>query len=828
MKLQLTNWEVKGFWPGEPLWTKSVESTVQRRGVTPWMPVAVPGGVHNALLNAGLIADPDVGLNSLLCEWVEHRWWVFRTFFDTPNDGRRAFLRFDGIDDECRILLNGEEIVRHEGMYEPVLCDVTHLLREGEKNQLLVILMQPPREQGQIGWTSKTFTQKARFGYKWDFCTHLVNIGLWRGVYLFTTGSARVDNTCVTSDVQEGKGLIRVQAQMKGEVRGATVTLSYAGETLLCRRVDFACPWDPAINETLEIENPMLWWPNGMGGQPLYDVAITLDGESDSWQGKIGVRSLSFTRCEGAGKDALPYVPVVNGETVYIRGVNMTPLNLRYGDVTREDYRHMFDKMAHMNVNTVRIWGGGLIETEDFYELADAYGILVWQEFIQSSSGIDNVPAHDRDFLALLEKNSRAAILEKRNHVSLTWWSGGNELADSRFNPITTGDENIFMLYKLVQKLDPQRQFLPSSPSGPAFGLDNPEIGHHDVHGNWQYDGVRKHYEKYNRSDSMLQSEFGADGMSSISQLQRILPKEDYGVYTMKEHPVLRHHGEWWETLLYRDKPLFGDIAAQEHPMEAWVGVSQMMQAEAIRYIVASNRRRRGQNCGSIIWQVNEPFPNVSCTNLVEYYGNPKMAYYAVRRAYANAMAGMKYDSLIQPAGQKVQMTAYADVLTPCDRMTMAVRAYDIGGQLLYDTEKTFVTKGSRVEMDVRFTLEKLAVPVYMVRLDVAFGSGETVTEEYVFSQQEETPFAVLLEAKQPDVRVTRKGNAITLSNVGSAPAWHLFGLAKDAPHALLSDNALVLLPGETRTVLVSGEDVPAAWTFNDLAGHAFSTEAME
>jgi len=184
MKLQLTNWEVKGFWPGEPLWTKSVESTVQRRGVTPWVKATVPGGVHKALENAGLIADPDFGMNSLLCEWVEHRWWVYRTFFDTPDHQGRMFLRFEGVDDECRILLNGTEIAAHQGMYEPILCDVTNLVRRGEPNQLLVILMEPPREQGQIGWTSKTFTQKARFGYKWDFCTHLVNLGLWRGVYL--------------------------------------------------------------------------------------------------------------------------------------------------------------------------------------------------------------------------------------------------------------------------------------------------------------------------------------------------------------------------------------------------------------------------------------------------------------------------------------------------------------------------------------------------------------------------------------------------------------------------------------------------------------------
>lgn len=825
MKLQLTNWEVKGFWPGEPLWTKSVESTVQRRGVTPWVKATVPGGVHKALENAGLIADPDFGMNSLLCEWVEHRWWVYRTFFDTPDHQGRMFLRFDGVDDECRILLNGTEIAAHQGMYEPILCDVTGLVRRDEPNQLLVILVEPPREQGQIGWTSKTFTQKARFGYKWDFCTHLVNIGLWRGVYLLCTGSARIDHTCVTSDVQSGTGLVHVRAKIVGESKAATVKLRRNGQLLQEHAVAFASPWDPQLDLTLTVENPELWWPNGMGDQPLYDVEIVLDDDSDVWNGSIGIRRLTYTRCDGADEHALPYVPIINGEKVYLRGVNMTPLNHRYGDVTREDYQRMFDKMVHMHVNTVRVWGGGLIETEAFYELADACGILVWQEFIQSSSGIDNIPAHDRAFLKLLEDNSRAAILEKRNHISLTWWSGGNELADARFRPITTGDENIFMLYKLVQQLDPQRLFLPSSPSGPSFGLDSDD-GHHDVHGNWQYDGVEGHYTKYNLSDSMLQSEFGADGMASVSQLKKVLPEEDYGVYTMKEHVTLRHHGEWWETLTKRDIPLFGDIASLPHPMEAWVGVSQLMQAEAIRYIVASNRRRRGQNCGSIIWQINEPFPNVSCTNLVEYYGHPKMAYYAVRRAYANAMLGMKYDSLIQPAGKEMYLEAYMDVQSMAvQRASLTLQVMTLQGESLHEKAAELTFEGGKTRMEDAFTLPALDVPVFMVRLTAELDNGEALREEYFFAQQAEEPLRALLMQGQPDVRITRQGNALTLSNVSDKPALCLFGLAEDAPHAVLSDNDLVLIPGESRVLHISGEDVPASWVFTDLAGHTFGVE---
>lgn len=814
MKQQLTSWEVKGFWPGEPLWTKSVESTVQRRGVTPWMPVTVPGGVHRALEKAGLIADPNFGVNSLLCEWVEHRWWVYRTWFDGPVHAGRTMLRFDGIDDTCWIFLNGEKIAEHTGIYEPVLADVTARVKQGEKNQLLVILAQPPEEQAQIGWTSRTRTQKARYGYKWDFCTHLVNIGLWQGVWLETTGRARIDNTCVTSDVQDGAGLVRVQAKLAGECRAATVRLSRQGQVVAEQTVTPDCAWDGRLDTTINVDKPELWWPNTMGAQPLYDVDVVLEDASDEWHGRIGIRSLDYAKCDGADRAALPYRPVINGETVYIRGVNMTPLDMCYGDVSEDDYRRMFMKLRHMNVNAVRVWGGGIIETEAFYRLADENGILIWQEFIQSSSGIDNMPCHDPEFLTLLAKNSRAGILARRNHVSLTWWSGGNELADAFFHPITEGDMNIAMLKRLVRELDPQRLFLPSSPSGPAFGLDNPEEGHHDVHGNWQYDGVRGHYKKYNASDSMLQSEFGADGMSSVDQLRRILPGADFGVYDMKEHPVLRHHGEWWETLHYRDEKIFGSIAN----VAQWVAVSQMMQSEAIRYTLLSNRRRRGQNGGSIIWQMNEPFPNVSCTNLVEYYGRAKSAYYATRRAYAPSCVGLRYDSMIQEAGRTVRLTAYADDLTGCRGAELSVTAMRLNGTVLHEQRAELTFEGGKASMEAAFAVDALPEKVWLVRVEAGLDSGAALCETYFFAQQEEAPLRPLITGEALRVCVKQQENTITLTNVGNSAAIWLHGENTNDADALLDDNDVTLLPGESRTLNVACGSCEG-WQFTDLAG---------
>ena len=146
-------WEVKGFWPGEPLWTKSVESTVDRKGVTPWLRANVPGGVHKALLQAGIIPDPYYEMNSLLCEWVEHRWWVFKTSFTVPigMKGMQVELRLEGLDDRSHILLNNKLLGFHEGMFEPAVFEVTDILLFEENNHLLVVFECPQAEQGQIG-----------------------------------------------------------------------------------------------------------------------------------------------------------------------------------------------------------------------------------------------------------------------------------------------------------------------------------------------------------------------------------------------------------------------------------------------------------------------------------------------------------------------------------------------------------------------------------------------------------------------------------------------------------------------------------------------------
>ncbi|MHB1151797.1 MAG: glycoside hydrolase family 2 protein [Eubacteriales bacterium] len=644
---QLTNWTLTGYHPYTPAFGGMP--------VTASVPAAVPGSVYDDLHRAGVIEDPYYAQNLLACEWVANRWWCYETDVTlNPELNRRLWLVLRGIDYRAHIYLNGKELGTHEGMYVPARFDITEAAVNGE-NKIKVILEHAPDEMGQIGYTSQTHTQKARFTYKWDFSTRLVGMGLYDDVYIEETGCARIENVHVRYD--DGRLTCAVTSDAACTLEAF---LSYNGE-----KIAFLTSEDGFVR--FDITEPQLWYPNGYGSQPLYDLNLVLKTDgciSDEREMKVGLRTLSYDRCMGAPESALPYAVSVNGRRIYIKGVNTTPLDCMYGIVGPERYEKFIKLAAEANVNLIRVWGGGIIEKEAFYDMCDRYGIMVWQEFIQSSSGIDNIPSKRPEFLALMVKTAEAAVLEKRNHVSLTYWSGGNELMDSRGVPSTFDDENIALLLEITSRLDPDRLMLPTSASGPVEGLDiaNPDVNH-DVHGPWKYGGTESHYHMYNVSASMLHSEFGVDGMSNMSSIIKALPPEHLHVDTVKNNLMWRFHGEWWDTYEYRDRQIFGEFAPDQ--LEEFILCSQYMQAEGIRYALEANRRRDiGQyktgaadaslreNCGSIVWQWGEPWRNVSCTCIVDYDNKPKAAYYAFREAMKSEHVSLRYDKLIWKRGE--------------------------------------------------------------------------------------------------------------------------------------------------------------------------------
>ncbi len=829
INISQTEWSVRGYWPWVPLLKNSMELGQELMGVTDWIPATVPGGVHYDLFRAGLIEHPYYEMNSLHCEWVENRWWVYRTSFKRPSEaGSLIELVCKGLDYEASIYVNNKHLGDHEGMYHQAIFDITEICREHETLHLQILLKHAPDEMGQIGLTSKTYTQKSRFGYKWDFSTRLVNLGLWDDVELRVHQAYSLANAFLVSDVEGNRGVVRgtvdiqnnEHADNKERLRLVCSLLEpdgreYTHEDTLLQA------GGGAFSFKFLIDQPALWNPNGYGEQPLYtlNMRLYLSGQLlDERVLKTGIRKLEYLKNEGSHEDALPYTVQINGRKIYIKGVNITPLDHLYGNVLPGQYEWMVHLMKKSNVNLVRVWGGGIIEKEILYRLCDEHGILVWQDFIQSSSGVDNVPSKLPQFLKLLEIASTEAIKQKRNHVSLTFWCGGNELMNDTNKPSTIEDENVSLLMKLVQTYDTQRLFLPTTASGPVEYITREQGKGHDVHGHWQYVGNPGHYEDYADNDCLFHSEFGVAGVSCVKSLEKFVDQRNLKPVSIADNLTWRHHGEWWDTL-ERDTYFFGAIPT----IEQFSDCSQWIQAEGLRFILEANRRRKFQNSGSIIWQFNEPWPNVSCTNLVDYYGEQKMAYYWARNAYSPYHVSLDYLKLNFSSGELFKGKIYVHGMYGQSHAKVRLKILDLKGRVLseqlYETEIPD-NRSARVA-EVNYTIPVDYKGMFLIRLELTGEQGHKLDcNDYFFTTEEAEVYrdALSLESKlqitQSSEPIHRSEEGLSQSvfessyrivNRGDAAALFVRPEEKtDGFWMTASDAYFSLMPGEEKVVSIS------------------------
>ncbi len=838
-KISDKRWEMKGFWPWVPCKGTSMEIGNELMGVTEWLPATVPGGVHQDLYAAGLIDDPYMDDNSVKCEWVENRWWVYRTTFELPElKGERVELVFKGLDYEAIITLNQVRLGEHVGMYEHAVYDVTELLRNAKTAELQVVLKHPPDEMGQIGLTSQTFTQKSRFNYKWDFSTRLVNIGIWDDVLLRIHGTSSLSDISISTNFDGVTGQVAITADVRkysatGSASVGTTMFVEAtlidpnGENVASVSAPVVLASDKALLGTgrselaFTVEKPRLWYPNGYGEQPLYRLHLRLledEVVSDEHCREVGIRSLCYEKNPGGPADALPYTFVINGERIYIQGANLTPLDHLYGNIRRSHYEWTIRLAKHANMNMLRIWGGGLIEKDWLYELCDRHGILIWQEFIQSSSGIDNEPSKKPEFLTLLASSATHALKMRRNHVSLAVWSGGNELMSEFDRPSTYEDMNLAMLRELVAIHDPMRLFLPTSASGPVQYVTREKGVSHDVHGHWKYEGNPEHYTLYGEADYLFHSEFGVDGVSAVRSLRKFLSEPHLKPTSMRNDLVWRHHGEWWDTY-DRDTALFGSF----NDLADFADASQWMQAEGLRFILEANRRRIPFNSGSLVWQLNEPWPNASCTNLVDYYMEPKMAYYWVREAYRPDRISLDYRRLDYRPGETMHMSVYWHRRTGGNVLEKPVQLRLLDGRGYLLSERTIDIRAEPGDCIVRGDVE-LEAPVtedglFIVRLHV---EGQEEPEcDYFFSTAVQKIYRSAFAyhdadlCVEPEVEWERDsfmpGDGLTVCsrtyrvvNRGERAAMHIYPIETSDNYWMLANDAyFTLLPGESRKIKV-------------------------
>lgn len=812
------DWTIQGWLPSNHRFNAESGINFRVSHLIDEVPAKVPGSVHMDLFKAGVIEDPYYEFNSLKCEWVENKCWLYKktVFISEADINRKLLLVFEGVNYESRFYLNGKLIATHKNMFTPVKIDISGLAIAGG-NILEVMCENAPVDETQMGYTSKCKEQTARFFYSWDFCTRLVGIGLWQNVGLYVYDECLFDTFKITSDYDGTKGSISIAGEIKGSVAEGSVriTTRFSDAEIDCRT---AVIKDGGFEADILVDSPNLWWPNGYGQQNLYCIELELLSGNELQDRKtfnIGIRSLGYVKNTGSPDDALPYTVVVNGRKIWLRGMNFLPIDHMCGAVEDEKYIYYARLLKNQNVNLLRVWGGAYFEKPLFYELCDKYGFLVWQEFTQSNSAMDGIPSQIPEFIEEFKKSTVFGLETLRNYTCLTIWDGGNELKDVDRNPIGMDNPNISMLADLVEKYDSLRIFHPSCPSGPNFNsrIDDESIKkkrNHNVHGQWAYMGKEYHYTYYNKCNHLFQGEFGVNGCSDEDSIRKFIAPENLEGYKNNNASWLFHGNGWWNSYP-RECDIFGEQNVDT--LEKFVSASQLVQAEGLRYIIESNIRRAFECSGNIIWQFSEPSPNINCSNLVDYYGLPKMAFYTVKNTYRTIVASLKYSKIHYSKGENLDFEVYLNNFGQDESITTIVEIYNLTGDILFSEA---VTKNVRANIpskvfDVNTAVDDDFKDMFFVRLTVERDQREIYTNDYAFGTDSVTPYAPLFNTAPPllDVSRTQKGGLteFTIRNIGETMALYVSLKTADNNHAFFSDNFKTILPGEELDVAMDSQD---------------------
>ncbi len=648
-------WELWGYRPDAWRMNFSFENFTGNWAEYSHIPIDVPGSVRKALLNAGIINNWNIGLNNSSSEWIENRHWLITAKIPDSwisNDKEKMILHCDGLDHQGIVKINGEEAGRFNNAFIPYTFDIKPYLK-ANNNTIVFVFECPPENLAQIGYTSRIKDWKPRFYYGWDWIPRIVQIGIWDKVWISSPeeSQAEINNIQIITDAgkKKDRGELRIKANLNKSAHKGRVRISLtdeAGKRIFEEEVAAKDLIQQKVWNDLHITR---WWPNGSGEQTLYTLQLTLlDKKGEQVQDltrNIGFRNIEWLPCEGASPDADPWICSVNNQPIFLQGINWTPIRPNFADLKEEDYRKRLTTYKELGVNTIRVWGGGFSEKAWLYDICDELGILIWQDFPLSSSGIDNYPPEGVEEVYGITQIVKHYVYRLQHHASLLLWCGGNELYNrENTSPITDKHIMIGAMKEIVNNLDPTRKFVNGSPSGPNIyaGRENFGSGNNwDTHGPWKLpltesdktmNAVR---DFWNENDALFISEAGVPGAMSVEMINKY--RGDYNPLPASlENPIWRNVN-WWVDW---DEYLADNNGQVSNSLEEYVTWSQNRQMEGLSIAVKSFKDRFPGCGGFLIWMGHDSFPCMVNTSILDYEGNPKPA--------ANALSQIWKDNSYQ------------------------------------------------------------------------------------------------------------------------------------------------------------------------------------
>ncbi|MFW5802766.1 MAG: beta-mannosidase [Verrucomicrobiota bacterium] len=795
--------------------------TLQKAGDGNDIPASVPGDVYRDLLEAGAIPDPFFRDNENELQWIGESDWVYSRTFNVQaelleHDAVR--LACEGLDTFATISINGRRLARTDNMFRAWEWDVKNILKPGE-NTIQVFFestfpyirkqdaeqpifnggaRNPKLKAANHGWV-----RKEQCNYGWDWGIKAVTCGIWRSIGLAAFNTARITDLHIQQDHSEPETVnlnITVDTEcFTGQPLQASATVRKSEFDIA---TETATVKDGGGTITLRIENPELWWPNGLGEQPLYELNVELrNGNTllDSARRRIGLRTLRLDRHDDQWGESFQFV--VNGVPFFAKGANWIPADGILSRMTPDRYRQLVADTAAANMNMLRVWGGGIYEDDSFYEACDEHGICIWQDFMFACSAY---PTFDEDFLESVKHEARDNVRRLRHHCCLALWCGNNELEQMNL-PSDEGwgaermpwDEYIrlfdHLLGGIVAELNPEVDYWPSSPHSPRGDRtdhNNPKWG--DAH-LWDVWHRKQPFEWYRSCTHRFNSEFGFQSFPEPKTAATYTIPADRNITTW----VMEHHqrsGIGNTTIMQYMCDWFRLPVGFENTL--WT--SQILQGMAIKYACEHWRRSMPRGMGTLYWQLNDTW-QVASWSSIDYFGRWKALHYMARHFFAPLLVS----GLENPENGTVEIHVTNDCRNQTEG-TVKWTVTDLKGNVILENSTGFNqpagSSAAATTADLNELLNTHTPRGLLVWLDLEVG-GQSVANNLVLFAR---PKHLELERRpgiSAEIRET-ENDTFSVSLNATSPALWTWLEVEDAD-ARFSDNFVHLRPGMPRTITV-------------------------
>ncbi|MEK6282398.1 MAG: glycoside hydrolase family 2 protein [Acidobacteriota bacterium] len=777
-------------------------------GKDAWHHATVPGCVHTDLLNNKLIDDPFYRDNEQKLQWIGKTDWEYQTTFNvTPEILARhnIDLIFEGLDTYANVFLNNELLLNADNMFRTWRADSKRLLKPGANtlrirfrspiNEVLPIMAkmsyQLPAGNDQ-GEKTSPHTRKAPYQFGWDWGPRFVTSGIWRPVSLEAWDKARVEDlhilpkqvTAATANLTA-----EVEVVADGHANATIIVDNVTDKSVASRREVTLAPGSNRVALDFVVARPALWWPNGLGAQPLYTfkARLLINGKPiDVTTRRTGLRSVELR--QQPDKSGKSFFFVINGVPVFAKGGNWIPADSFPTRISNAKYRQLLASVRDANMNMVRVWGGGIYERDDFYELCDEMGLLVWQDFM---FGCSLYPG-DQAFLDNVRQEAIDNVKRLRNHPSIVIWNGNNEIESGWFHwgwkdqfPGRLWDDYLKLFYgvlpEVCSSLDPSRPYWPSSPSS-NLEDDNESQKMGDLH-YWQVWHASLPFSEYEKQFPRFMSEYGFQSFPQLETVNTYTVPADHDI----KSPVMMAHQRH-----PRGNQLIREYMLREYPepkdFESFLYVSQVLQAEGIKIGAEHLRRIMPHNMGSLYWQINDCWPVASWSS-IDYTGRWKALQYYARRFYS--------EFLVSPQEENGNISVFvvSDRVRPAAAQ-LILSLLDFEGNTLWsqrqDIEIAALKSRSYLTVPISTLLAGKDPKGVVLFTEVLVGGKRVSSNEHFFQ-----PYKNLARPRPQittDVVPVRGGFKVTLSADKFARAVYL-----SAPNytGSFTDNYFDLIPGQ-------------------------------